>query len=185
MGWSRPKRTALRQSGCNSYCSHSHRQLVYQKQFNQDGTLGNVADRLFKHRKIKMLSLEEGAWSALAFPRSPANPATWPTALGTLVQTIVISRCCSLRLGKGSRPKAACTCSSPPDSDLDLSELLARSGGTPRCGMRPQRLTIAFRFPPIFPLFVYNPAFRTFGRPRLAIYSLPSIDPTCGGSRSR
>ena len=46
-------------------------------------------------------------------PRSPANPATWPTALGPLVQTIGISRCCSLRLGKGSRPMAACTCSSP------------------------------------------------------------------------
>jgi release factor glutamine methyltransferase len=46
-------------------------------------------------------------------PRSPANPATWPTALGPLVQTIGISRCCSLRLAKGSRPMAACTCSSP------------------------------------------------------------------------
>ncbi len=35
-----------------------------------------------------------------------------------------------------------------------------------------------------FPL-IYNPAFRTIGRPRLATYSLPSIGPTCGGSRSR
>ena len=48
----------------------------------------------------------------------------------------------------------------------------------------PQRLTLAFDFPAC-PLFVYNPAFRTIGRPRLAIYSLPSIGPTCGGSRSR
>ena len=46
-------------------------------------------------------------------PRSPANPATWPTALGTLVQTIGTSRCCSLRLGKGLLPMAACTSSSP------------------------------------------------------------------------
>jgi hypothetical protein len=28
-------------SGCDLYCSHFHRQLVYQKRFNQDGTLGN------------------------------------------------------------------------------------------------------------------------------------------------
>ena len=33
--------------------------------------------------------------------------------------------------------------------------------------------------------FAYNPALRTVVRPRLAIYSLPSIGPTCGGSRSR
>ena len=28
-------------SGCDSYCSQFHRQLIYQKRFNQDGTLGN------------------------------------------------------------------------------------------------------------------------------------------------
>src|SRR5215211_5195927 len=33
--------------------------------------------------------------------------------------------------------------------------------------------------------FVCNPAFSTFAPPRLVMYSLPSIGPTCGGSRSR
>ena len=41
------------------------------------------------------------------------------------------------------------------------------------------------RLTPKWRLVCYNPAFRTIGRPRLAIYSLPSIGPTCGGSRSR